>query len=109
MIEFKKGPVSIITFDGEIVFENSNKTKNKAKEILRVEGVDQVIVDLSRVPYLDSSGVGVLISLFKSIREKEGRLVLASPTKKVERVIELTLLHRIMEVYDNVNEAMESF
>ncbi len=107
-MQFISGEISILKFDGEIIFEKSNDIKNKAKELLAANQVDKVIIDLENVPYLDSSGIGVVISLFKNVRERQGELVVAAPTEKVEKVIRLTMLDQIIKVYADVEEAKES-
>ncbi len=104
----KKRNIGIIMPEGEIVFENSNPHKEEVKsKITEDEDIDKLIVDLGQVPYLDSSGVGYLISLLKFMRQGEGELVLSNLDDKVQRVIKLTKLEDIIDIYESNEEAME--
>lgn len=101
--------IDILEFEGEVVFEKSNQLKEQAKKMLNDREITRLIVDLSRVSFIDSSGVGMLISLFKNIRERGGRMVLTSSSENVNKVLDLTRLDQIMEVYDNIEGAVASF
>lgn len=99
---------AILKFDGEIIFENSNVLKEESKNRLAQKTeVDSLILDLSRVDYLDSSGVGVLLSLFKFMREREGSLAVAEPNEKIKRVFEVTKMGEIIPVYETLEAAVE--
>ncbi len=99
--------VGILHIEGDIVFENSNPAKEEAKDKLRQAEVDKLVLDMSDVSYLDSSGIGFVITLFKFIREKNGELVLTNMNEKVKRVCELTKLGEIIDIYDSNDEAIE--
>lgn len=63
------------------------------------------VLDMDNVDFLDSSGLGVLISLLKRVTEKKGDIVLVSLQKKVLMVFEITRALRIFRVFDTVEEA----
>ncbi|PUU93799.1 MAG: anti-sigma-factor antagonist [Halanaerobium sp.] len=98
---------AVLKFDGEVIFDNSNQLKEEAKERLKGKTeVDKLIIDLSKVPYLDSSGVGVLLSLFKFMRSREGSLAIAEPNAKIRRVFDVTKMTEIIPVYMSLEEAV---
>lgn len=68
-------------------------------------GVDEVVVDLERVTFLDSSGIGVLISTHRRIREHGGSLRLFGPSEKVRRVLELTRVTTVLPICATLDEA----
>ncbi len=106
----KRKNIGIIMPEGEIVFENSNDLKKEVKNKLRDEqDISNLIVNLEQVSYLDSSGVGFLISLLKFMRQQEGKLVLTNLDEKVKRVIELTKLDGIIDIYEDAEKALEEF
>ncbi len=107
-IESEDG-ILVLELEGKLLFEGSHEIKEKAKEYLVDQKVEKLVVDLSCVEFMDSSGVGVLISLFKNLRERGGKMVLAAPTKDVSRVFELTMLGQIIKIFDNIEEAVQSF
>ncbi len=105
----KKQGIGIIMPEGEIVFENSNPLKKEVKNKIRKdEEIQKLIVNLELVSYLDSSGVGFLISLLKFMRQREGDMVITNLNDKVERVIELTKLDGIIDIYGDTEEALEN-
>lgn len=99
---------AVLEVDGEVIFDNSNQLKEEAKKRLaKKEEVENLIIDLSRVPYLDSSGVGVVLSLFKFMRNRNGSLSVAEPNEKIKRVFDVTKMTEIIPVYANVEEALK--
>ena len=104
-LEEKKG-ITIFRPEQEIVFENSNAFKEKTKKIIKKEGIEKIIIDLKSVPYLDSSGVGFIISLLKFMRQKEGKMVITNLNEKVKRVCELTKLDEVIDVYESIDRAV---
>lgn len=98
---------AVLKLDGEVIFDNSNQLKENAKQKLsQNKDISRLIIDLSRVPYLDSSGVGVLLSLFKFMRSREGSLFIAEPNEKIKRVFDVTKMTEIIPVYNSLEEAV---
>ncbi|MFW5873581.1 MAG: STAS domain-containing protein [Bacillota bacterium] len=98
---------NILQIDGEVIFENSNQVKEEAKEIIKEKEINHLIIDLSSTTYLDSSGIGVILSLFKFMRDSNGKLIIANPNDKVKRVFEVTKLNQILDIYNDINKAIE--
>lgn len=99
---------AVLKVDGEVIFDNSNQLKEEAKKRLeKKKEVEYLIIDLARVPYLDSSGVGVVLSLFKFMRNRNGSLSVAEPNEKIKRVFDVTKMTEIIPVYANVEEALK--
>ncbi|MFW5795040.1 MAG: STAS domain-containing protein [Bacillota bacterium] len=98
---------NILKVDGKIIFENSNQVKEKVKEIIKEKEFNNLIIDLSSTSYLDSSGIGVILSLFKFMRDNDGKLILVNPNQKVNRVFEMTKLKQILDIYNDINKAIE--
>jgi anti-sigma B factor antagonist len=68
-------------------------------------GDRHLVVDLTGVGFMDSSGLGVLVTIFKALREGDGRLGLAAAQPAVRRVLSITSVDRAIEVYDSVEAA----
>jgi len=98
---------NVLKVDGNVIFENSNQVKEEAKEIIKEKEIYNLIVDLSSASYLDSSGIGVILSLFKFMRDNNGKLIIANPNEKVKRVFEVTKLNQILDIYNDINKAIE--
>lgn len=72
-------------------------------------GGHQVVLDLSAVPFVDSSGLGALIGSVRRIREMGGDVVLCSPRPSVNRVLKMVGLSRVVPVLNDVEEATRYF
>lgn len=105
-ISYENG-TAFLEFEGEVTFKNSNRLKEEAKKQLsKKEKLGNLIFDLSQVSYLDSSGVGVVFSLFKFMRLKDGTLAVVNPNDKIDRVFEVTKMKEIIPVYETIEEAL---
>lgn len=73
------------------------------------EGKKGVVVDLKDVRFIDSSGLGALVSGFKNASSRQAVLKLSGLQSQVKSMFELTRLHRVFDIYANADEALESF
>lgn len=69
----------------------------------------KVIIDLSQVDWMNSTGLGILISGFTTLRNNDGVFKLASVTEKIQSLLIITKLDSVFEAYDSVDEAVASF
>ncbi len=69
----------------------------------------QVVIDLSKVDWMNSTGLGILISGYTTLRNTEGELKLANVTDKIQSLLTITKLVTVFEAYDTVDEAVKSF
>lgn len=107
-----------ITEQGEIVkievqeermdAHNSSDLKEQMLQLFD-DGKCNLIIDLSAVRFVDSSGLGALVSGFKNASAREGSLKLCSLQPQVRSMFELTRLHRVFEIFASVEEALESY
>ncbi|BDI31567.1 hypothetical protein CCAX7_36180 [Capsulimonas corticalis] len=95
----------IFEIDGDLDLTTSPDLKVEIDRLLGA-GVKNLIINLSLVKYLDSSSLGVLVSSLKRMQEMNGNLILVSPTPSVLRILELTSLTRIFEVFATNTEAI---
>jgi anti-anti-sigma factor len=72
-------------------------------------GERRLVVDLGQVNFIDSSGLGALISGLKSARQAGGDLRIARPAEQARVVLKLTTLDRVLRPYDSVEDALEGF
>jgi anti-sigma B factor antagonist len=87
---------------------NSNDLKVKMQELFEQEKKN-ILVDLTDVRFIDSSGLGALVSGFKNAISHQGSLKLSSLQPQVKSMFELTRLHRVFEIYGSTAEAVENF
>jgi anti-sigma B factor antagonist len=73
------------------------------------EGKKNIIVDLSEVMFMNSSGLGMLIGGLTTMKKGEGQLKLARTTDKIESLLVITKLSQIFESFETVEEAIKSY
>jgi anti-sigma B factor antagonist len=105
----KKNNVSIISIREERVdAHNSDALKDKLKSIFEAGGKN-ILVDLRDVRFIDSSGLGALVSGYKNAISHQGTLKLAGLQTQVQSMFELTRLHRVFDIYPTTEDAMDSY
>ncbi|MAT59576.1 MAG: STAS domain-containing protein [Melioribacteraceae bacterium] len=75
--------------------------------LLHTDEVTKLIIDLSEVEYCDSSGLSAILLAFRILQSNEGHIRLASPTKNVRSLIEISQLDRVLPIFNNIEEAIE--
>ena len=97
---------AVIALSGEVDVYTSPRVKQEIVDLLN-GGTIKLLVDLSGVEYLDSTGLGVLIGGLKRAREREGDLKLLCDNPRILRIFEITGLTKIFEIHRTEAEAME--
>jgi anti-sigma B factor antagonist len=87
---------------------NSGELKERMLQLFD-DGKANMIIDLNSVRFIDSSGLGALVSGFKNASAREGSLKLCNLQPQVRSMFELTRLHRVFEIYSSVKETLDSF
>ncbi len=100
--------VVIIGVDGQLIVGNRHDLKSKVMESMDV-GETKFVVDFTNTGYIDSSGLGVLVSLAKKIRESGGDLVLAGLNEDLRTLFELTKLDTLFAIQPSTEEAISGF
>jgi anti-sigma B factor antagonist len=100
--------VVIYVHEERLDAHNSEELKSELNRVFERETNDAV-VDLKDVRFIDSSGLGVLVSGFKNASTRQRSLKLAGLQTQVKSMFELTRLHRVFDIYQTVDEALESF
>ena len=104
----KQGEVVVVDVEGQLIVGNRSELKQKVLYELE-RGERKVLIDFSRTGYIDSSGLGVLVSLAKKIREQGGELRLANLNDDLKTLFELTKLDTLFQIADTKERALQSF
>jgi anti-anti-sigma factor len=75
--------------------------------LMHTEDVKKLVIDLSEVEYCDSSGLSAILLAFRILQSNDGHIRLASPTKNVKTLIEISQLDRVLTICNTVNEAVK--
>jgi anti-sigma B factor antagonist len=104
----KQKDITIVEVEGQLIVGNRQELKQKVLDELE-SGTRKVLVDFAHTGYIDSSGLGVLVSLAKKLREDGGELRLANLNDDLRTVFELTKLDTLFPIADSRERALESF
>lgn len=100
--------VTVVDVNGELIVGNRHELKDSVLHRLG-EGDRKFVIDFERTSYIDSSGLGVLVSLSKKIRESGGTLRLAGLNADLRTLFELTKLDTLFQIDDSRASALTAF
>lgn len=103
----ESGPWSIVDVKGEVDLYTAPKLKDRLVDII-TGGRNRIVVNLEAVEFLDSSGLGALISGLKRCREAGGTLALTNASAPVRKVLAITGLDRVFPLHETVEQATSS-
>ena len=104
----KSGDVTLIEVEGQLIVGNRQELKQQVLEQLE-DGDRKFVIDFAETGYIDSSGLGVLVSLSKKIREQGGELRLSSLNEDLRTLFELTKLDTLFRIADDKEQALAGF
>jgi anti-sigma B factor antagonist len=101
--------VSIVDLSGRITLGEGSSTIREMVRDLLSKGQKRILLNLADVNYIDSSGLGELVSAFTTVRNQGGELKLLSLNKKIRDLLQITRLYTVFEVFDQEAAAVSSF
>ncbi|HET8771976.1 MAG TPA: STAS domain-containing protein [Gemmatimonadaceae bacterium] len=104
----KNGDVVVIEVEGQLIVGNRQELKQRVLDESE-SGATKILIDFAKTGYIDSSGLGVLVSLAKRMRELGGDLRLANLNDDLQTLFELTKLDTLFQIADTRERALESF
>ena len=107
-VEHRTSTVAILRLTGRLDFLSAAAAREQFSQQV-TSGRSHLIVDLSGLSFIDSSGLGALIGGLKTARQASGDLRLAQPTDQALSVLKLTSLDRVFRTYSTVEEAIDTF
>ena len=107
--ERQAGDVTILDMSGKITIgEGSVALRNTIRRLLG-EGKKNILLNLGDVSYIDSSGIGELVSSFTAVNKENGKLKLLNLTQKIQDLLAITKLLTVFDTFDDEGEALSSF
>lgn len=104
----QNGQVTLVEVEGQLIVGNRQELKQQVLDRLE-KGDRKFVIDFANTGYIDSSGLGVLVSLSKKIREQGGELRLSSLNEDLRTLFELTKLDTLFRISDTKEKAQEGF
>jgi anti-sigma B factor antagonist len=103
------GDVTVVDISGRIVLGPGSASLRSMVSNLVSNGHNKILLNLAEVTYIDSSGLGHLVSAFTTVRKHGGELKLLKLTNKVYDLIQITRLLTVFNIRDDESEALKSF
>lgn len=100
----------IITPQGESLdAKNAPVFKEQVLDLIRTSGLYQLVFDLHHLQFIDSSGLGIFLSIQRTLSSQGGKLKLVRLNKPIRTMFEIVSMHRIFDIFNTVEEAVKSF
>ena len=107
--ERQAGDVTVLDLSGKITIGEGSVALRTAIRRLLEEGKKRILLNLAGVSYIDSSGIGELVSSFTAINKEGGQLKLLNLTQKLRDLLTITKLLTVFDVYESEADALNSF
>ena len=98
--------VCLVGIEGNIALDGVNEAKAFLKPHMEDPNVKSIIINFEKVNFIDSSGIGLIVSVFKTMQQKEGRFAISNLSKKNEEIFSITRLNKILEIFPTEKEAL---
>jgi len=102
----KQENILIATLSGELDHNSAEEVRVKIDDRIDRDNIEKIILDFSRVTFMDSSGIGAVLGRYKKLSNKGGVLCIAEANKNVNRIFELAGLYKVIKNYNTVDEAV---
>ena len=96
----------IISLNAELDHHLADEMREVIDEIIDERGVNRVIIDFSKVSFMDSAGIGLIMGRYKKIRDN-GDISVVGANESIKRILLISGLHKIVYIYDNLYDAVK--
>jgi anti-sigma B factor antagonist len=103
------GSVTVLTVTGDLVIGDAESMFKKTVTRLLEEGHTRLLVDLSGVGFLDSSGLGALVRALTQSQKEGGQTKLLRAGPQIRKLLQMTKLDSVFEIHDDMEAAVSSF
>lgn len=104
-----QGDVMVLKISGKIMGgPDHEKFQGEVKELI-AEGHVDILLNMSKVSWVNSTGLGILVSAFHTLKKNGGRLKICEVNDRIDNILNVAQLKLVFETYDKCDEAMASF
>jgi anti-sigma B factor antagonist len=107
--ERQAGDVTILDMEGKVTIGEGSVALRTTIRRLLGDGKTKILLNLGKVGYIDSSGIGELVSSFTAVNKEQGTLKLLNLTQKIQDLLAITKLLTVFDVFEDEDEALASF
>jgi len=102
------GDVTILCLDGRLDLTSASTLKEASKDVLS-GSTKKMVLNLDRVDFINSSGLGALVSILKEVRNSQGSMKLTNLAPYVKEIFDITQLSNIFDIFPDESQALTSF
>ena len=102
------GPISLVDVSGQLTSYETGALRDSISRLLK-QGRKNIVLNLSGLQYLDSSGIGELARIYVSVVKASGQMKVVGLSPKVEEILKITQLYQVFPEFPSEEEAFESF
>lgn len=106
--EEKNNDITICALEGEVNINTSPELRKKFMSIIEANE-KKILIDLTNVSYLDSSGLATFIEILQRLKKINGRLRFCNINERVRNILEVTKLVNLFEIFESREEALKGF
>ncbi len=103
------GDIVIFSFSGNLILSELESVREQVRDTIEKENVNNIIFDMTDVDFIDSAGIGFVVSIYKTLKGRNGKFALCGLKTKPKEVFSLTRLDKIIKIYDDLETAIENF
>jgi anti-anti-sigma factor len=100
--------IALVHLSERLDLLSAAEVKQRLTDLI-AQGYTRLVVNLAQVSFIDSSGLGALISGLKAARVAGGDIRIAHPTEQVQSLLQLTALHKVLRPYETVDDALAAY
>lgn len=104
----KKGEVFIVEIDGPIKSGMEFDLADELETCLHQSEVPKIVVDMKKVPFINSAALGIFLNIFKEVDKRNGRFGLCAISADVDHLLEITKLGSVLETFKSQDDALDS-
>lgn len=104
--KIEKG-VCIVLIDGNIALDGTNEVKEYVRKLMEEE-LNGLIINFKSVNFIDSSGIGLIVSIFKSLQKKQKKFALSDLSQKNKEIFSMTRLDKILMICESDEQAIDA-
>ncbi len=90
--------ICVVSITGNIALDGVNEAKDYLKPLLEEPDLKGLLINFDQVNFIDSSGIGLIVSLFKTLQQREAKFGLSDLSKKNEEIFNITRLNKILDI-----------
>lgn len=98
----------VVSFDGELDHHVADEIREKIDKYYNDNGLKNIIFDLKDLHFMDSAGIGLIIGRYKAVSQNNGKLFLVNISSRVEKILSMSGILKITNIYNSLEEAFDN-